>query len=70
MRDERKMAASWADTLYWTATAIAGLLLAWVIWSYVYNSIRGEPIILIVPLLLAGAIWLAGWACRNVLARR
>jgi len=64
------MAAWWAETLYWTATIIAGLLVAWAVWSYVYNSIRGEPIILIAPLVLAGAIWLAGWACRNVLARR
>jgi hypothetical protein len=49
---------------------IAGVLVVWVVWSYVYTSIRGEPLISIVPLLLAGAIWLAGWVCRKVLAER
>jgi hypothetical protein len=64
------MAAWWGVTLYWTATIIAGLLVAWVVWSYVYNSSRGEPVVLIVPLLLAALIWLAGWICRYVLAGR
>jgi hypothetical protein len=31
---------------------------------------RGEPIVRIVPLLLAGVIWLAGWVCRKVFAER
>ncbi len=64
------MAAWWGVAIYWMATIIAGLIVVWVAWSYVSNAGEGVPIILIVPLLLAGAIWLAGWACRNVFARR
>jgi hypothetical protein len=61
------MVAWFGDTFYWTATVIAGLLLAWVLWSYSFNDTNGEPIIQIVPLLLAAVIWLTGWACRKVL---
>ena len=64
-----EMTAWCGETLYWAATILAGLLVAWVVWGYVYDSSRGEPIILIVPLLLAGAIWLAGWVSCKVLAR-
>jgi hypothetical protein len=60
------MVAWFGETLYWTATVIAGLLLAWVLWSYSFNG-TGQPIILIVPLLLAAVIWLTAWACRKVL---
>ena len=38
--------------------------------EYVYNVSRGEPIISIVALLFAGAIWLAGLACRYLLTVR
>ena len=64
------MAARLGQFLFWLATIIAGVLVAWVVWGYVYTGNRGEPLILIVPLLLAGAIWLAGWVCRKVLAER
>jgi hypothetical protein len=60
------MVAWFGETFYWTATAIAGLLLAWVLWSYPFNG-TGQPIILIVPLLRAAVIWLTAWACRKVL---
>ena len=56
------MAAWFGKTFYWTTTVIAGLLLAWVLWSYAFNDT-----ILVVPLLLSAVIWLAGWACRKVL---
>ena len=62
----RKMAAWFGETFYWTATVIAGLLLAWVLWSYAFYGIKGEPIIEIVPLVLSAAIWLTGWACRSL----
>jgi hypothetical protein len=58
----RKMAAWFRGTFYWTTTVIAGLLLAWVLWSYAFNGI-----IPILPLVLAAIIWLTGWACRKVL---
>ncbi len=70
MRDESEMAAWWGTALYWIATIIAGLIVVWAVWNYVYNTDRGEPIIQIVPLLLAGAIWLVGRACRYLLAGR
>jgi hypothetical protein len=62
------MAASLGQFLFWLATIIAGVLVAWVVWGYIYDMERGEPIIRIVPLLLAGVIWLAGWVCRKVFA--
>jgi hypothetical protein len=61
------MVAWFGETFYWTATVIAGLLLAWVLWSYAFYGIKAEPIIEIVPLLLAAVIWLTAWACRKVL---
>ncbi|MGB8826821.1 MAG: hypothetical protein WCD25_26095 [Pseudolabrys sp.] len=64
------MPASWGKIIYWTATLIAGLIIVSVAWSYVYNVEQGEPIIPIVPLLFAVAIWLAGWACRYLLSER
>ena len=64
------MAANWGKVIYWTATLIAGLIIVSVVWSYVYNVEQGEPIIPFVPLLFAGAIWLAGWACRYLLTER
>lgn len=60
----------WGEIFYWAGTMIAGLLVLWVIWSYVSNSESGEPIIRIAPLVLAAAIWLAGRACRRALAER
>jgi drug/metabolite transporter (DMT)-like permease len=64
------MAALLGRFLFWLATIIASVLVVWVVWGYVYTSNRGEPIISIVPLLLAGVIWLAGWVCRKVFAER
>jgi hypothetical protein len=61
------MAAWCGETLYWLAAGIAGLLGAWVVWNYAYGTIRGHPIISLVPLVLAAVIWLAGWVCRKVL---
>jgi ABC-type Fe3+ transport system permease subunit len=61
------MVAWFGETFYWTATVIAGLLLAWVLWSYGFNGAEGGRTILIVPLLLAAIIWLTGWACRKAL---
>ena len=58
------------ETLYRTATIIAGLLVAWAVWGYVYDAVRAEPNIRIVPLLLAVTIWLVGRACRYVFAGR
>ncbi len=64
------MAVWWSKTIYWTATLVAGLIVAWVVWGYVSNAEAGEPVFPIVPLLFAGVIWLAGWACRKLVANR
>jgi type VI protein secretion system component VasK len=56
------------EVIYWTATLIAALIVVVVVVGYVSNAGEGNFVIPIVPLLLAGAIWLVGWACRNVLA--
>jgi hypothetical protein len=50
--------------IYWVASIIAALLVLWVIWGYVYNVERHEPIIYFFPLVLAVVIWLVGRACR------
>jgi hypothetical protein len=62
------MTARWADCVYWSATILAGLIAALVVATYFYNAKRGEPIISIAPLVLAGSIWLIGWAGRHALA--
>ena len=68
--DESKEAARWGETLYWTATVIAGLIVVWVVWTYVFNTESGYPVFPVVALLLAGAIWLVGRACRYMLGER
>jgi hypothetical protein len=60
------MAARWGELLYRMATILAGLIALLVIVGYFYDASRGEPIIPIVPLLLAGAIWLIGRSCRHL----
>jgi hypothetical protein len=60
------MAARWGELLYRVATILAGLIALLVIVGYFYDASRGEPIIPIVPLLLAGIIWLIGRSCRHL----
>ncbi len=67
---KNEMEARWGRLLYWTATTVAALIVVWVIWSYVYNIEKGFPVFPILLLLFAAVIWLAGLACRYVLARR
>jgi glucose uptake protein GlcU len=55
------------DELYWTATTIAGLIVALVIADYV-SSASNEPIIPVIPLLLAGIIWVVGQFCHRIAA--
>jgi type VI protein secretion system component VasK len=64
MPSERE--ASLGRILYWTATVIAGLIALVVVLGYLSNAGEGVPFISITALTLAGAIWLAGWACRNL----
>ena len=64
------MDARWGELLYWMATILAGLIVVVVLTGYFSNAAAGEPIIPVVALLLAGAIWLIGWVCRNVIGPR
>jgi hypothetical protein len=64
------MAPRLGQYLYLAGYHYRGVLVAWVVWGYIYDMERGEPIVRIVPLLLAGVIWLAGWVCRKVFAER
>ncbi len=54
--------------LYQTASLVAGVIALWVVWGYLYNAEKGEPIVDIVPLLLAGAIWVLARLGRDFLA--
>jgi hypothetical protein len=58
------MAARLRQFLFWLATIIAGVLVARVVWGYVYTSIRGKPLISVVPLLLELFGWRRGSAAR------
>ena len=53
-----------------TASIIAGLIVAVVVIGYVSDSVKDWPVIPIVPLIIAGAILLVGWTCRDVSAER
>lgn len=59
------MALRLGDILFFMATIFAVLIAAWVVWAYVSGLRNGEPIIQIVPLLFAGAIFWLGLACRR-----
>jgi hypothetical protein len=58
------------EVLYWTSTVVAGLIVLLVVANYMSSTGVGEPIIGIIPLLLAGVIWLVGWVCRHMFAGR
>jgi hypothetical protein len=49
------------------ATGVASTITTLVGANYLYDARRGEPVITIAALLLAVAIWLVGWAGRNML---
>jgi len=58
------------EEVYWTATAIAGLIVVLAVVSYVSNASEGQPVLPIVPLLLAVVIWMAGRFCRQAFTSR
>ena len=58
-------------TYFYRSTAIlAGLIAMTAVLSYFLNAPRGMPVISAVALLLAGAVWLCGWAGRRMIAGR
>ena len=56
--------------LYWTGTIIAGSIVMAVVVSYVSNAGKNFPVISTAALLLAGTVWLVGWACSHMYAGR
>jgi hypothetical protein len=56
------------NVLFRIATIIAVLIAVWVLWEFLYESERGQPIIRYQVLLIAGIILLVGWVCRQMLA--
>jgi hypothetical protein len=64
----------WEKVVYWLATIVAGLIVAVVLVAYFSRTTggetAGEPIIPIAALLLAGVIWLIGWAVSRAIAGR
>jgi len=51
-------------TLYWLATIVTALILVWVL-AELYTS---APIVRIIAVIAAVAIWLIGLACRALLS--
>jgi type VI protein secretion system component VasK len=64
------MDARWGKIIYWAATTIAVLIVAVVVVGYASNASEDWPVIPVIPLLIAGTIWLVGWALRHLLAVR
>lgn len=56
------------DVVYKTASLVAGLIALWAVWSCIDNAERGNPVIQVVPLLFAAAIWLLARLGRDFLA--
>jgi hypothetical protein len=64
------MGASWGEFFYRAASILAGLILVVAIINYLSNVSEGLPTFPVAALLLAGAIWLIGYICRNILTAR
>ncbi len=60
------MVARWGEVLYRIAEIIAGLIAAFAFLTYLDSASAGEPIIPVVPLVLAGVILLIGRSCREL----
>jgi hypothetical protein len=59
------MAPSWGKLVYRASVMMAGLIIAMATINYLYKESLAQPMIPVVPLLLAGAIWLIGIFCRS-----
>jgi hypothetical protein len=70
MRGASKMDIRGKDFVCWMASGVALLIVAAVVVDYFINAGKGEPVIPVIPLLFAGAIWLAGWAYGKIGATR
>jgi hypothetical protein len=57
---EDDVASGSAETAYWTAIVLAGLIAAMALADAIYGIYMGQPEIPFVALFVAGAIWLIG----------
>ena len=63
------MVLSWGEVLYRAGVMLAGLIIVLAAINCLYQvSILEEPIIPVVPFVLAAAIWLVGLFCRQMSA--
>jgi hypothetical protein len=60
---------SWGEILYRASVMLAGLIIVLAAINCLYQiSILEEPIIPVVPFVIAAAIWLVGFFCRKMSA--
>lgn len=63
------MVMSWGEVVYRASVMLAGLIIVLAAINCLYQvSILEEPIIPVVPFVLAAAIWLVGLFCRQMSA--
>jgi hypothetical protein len=63
------MVLSWGEILYRASVMLAGLIIVIAAINSLYQvSILEEPIIPVVPFVVAAAIWLVGFFCRKISA--
>jgi hypothetical protein len=63
------MVLSWGEILYRASVMLAGLIIVLAAINCLYQiSILEEPIIPVVPFVIAAAIWLVGFFCRKMSA--
>jgi hypothetical protein len=63
------MVLSWGEVLYRASVMLAGLIIVLAAINCLYQvSILEEPIIPVAPFVLAAAIWLVGYFCRQMSA--
>ena len=63
------MVPSWGEMLYRASLMLAGLVIVLAAINTLYQvSILEEPIIPVVPFVIAAAIWLIGFFCRKMSA--
>jgi hypothetical protein len=63
------MRARLGTVLYWTASAIAVLILALGLWAHANEQANNRVVLVVVATILAALVWLAGRAVRHVLSR-
>lgn len=61
---------SWGNVLYRGAAALAALILVFTAANYIYNLTQNRPLLPLIPLVVAGAVYLIGYGLRYLLSDR